>query len=47
VNRLIGDQQADATTKYTFTVVKPYKANSPLQPSGLIGPVKISSIEGR
>ncbi len=44
VNRLIGDQQPDATTKYTFTVVKPYKANSPLQPSGLIGPVTISSI---
>ena len=46
VNRLIGDQQPDATTKYTFTVVKPYKANSPLQPSGLIGPVTISSIGG-
>jgi hypothetical protein len=44
VNRLIGDQQPDATTKYTFTVVKPYKANSPLQPSGLIGPVTISSV---
>ncbi len=46
VNRLIGDQQPDVTTKYTFTVVKPYKANSPLQPSGLIGPVTISSIGG-
>jgi hypothetical protein len=44
VNRLIGDQQPDATTKYTFTVVKPYKANSPLLPSGLIGPVTISSV---
>ena len=43
VNRLIGDQQPDAETKYTFTAVKPYKANSPLQPSGLIGPVTISS----
>ncbi|MBS1805180.1 MAG: glycoside hydrolase [Acidobacteria bacterium] len=43
VNRLIGDQQPDAKTKYTFTAVKPYKANSPLQPSGLIGPVTISS----
>ncbi len=41
VNRLIGDQQPDATTKYTFADVKPYKANSPLLPSGLLGPVTI------
>jgi hypothetical protein len=44
VNRLIGDQQPDATTKYTFTDVKPYKANSPLLASGLLGPVEITSI---
>jgi hypothetical protein len=43
VNRLIGDQQPDAV-KYTFTVIHPYKANSPLLPSGLIGPVQISSV---
>jgi hypothetical protein len=43
VNRLIGDQQLDATTKYTFADVKPYKANSPLLPSGLLGPVRIYS----
>jgi hypothetical protein len=41
VNRLIGDQQPDATTKYTFTTVKPYKANSPLQEAGLLGPVSV------
>ncbi len=41
VNRLIGDQQPEATTKYTFADVKPYKANSPLLPSGLLGPVKL------
>jgi hypothetical protein len=40
VNRLIGDQQPGAT-QYTFTVIHPYKANSPLLPSGLIGPVQI------
>jgi uncharacterized glyoxalase superfamily protein PhnB len=40
VNRLIGDQQPGAT-KYTFADVKPYKADSPLLPSGLLGPVKI------
>ena len=43
VNRLIGDQQPDATTKYTFADVKPYKANSPLLPSGLLGPVHLYS----
>ena len=43
VNRLIGDQQPDATTKYTFADVKPYKANSPLLPSGLLGPVRVLS----
>jgi hypothetical protein len=40
VNRLIGDQQPGAT-KYTFADVKPYKANSPLLPSGLLGPVAV------
>jgi (4-O-methyl)-D-glucuronate---lignin esterase len=43
VNRLIGDQQPGAV-KYTFADVKPYKANSPLLPSGLLGPVRIYSI---
>jgi hypothetical protein len=43
VNRLIGDQQPGATTKYTFADVKPYNANSPLLPSGLLGPVRIYS----
>jgi hypothetical protein len=41
VNRLIGDEQPDAKVKYTFADVRPYKANSPLLPSGLIGPVKL------
>lgn len=40
VNRLIGDQQPGAT-RYTFADVKPYKANSPLLPSGLLGPVSV------
>ena len=44
VNRLIGDQQPDATTKYTFTTVKPYKAQSPLLSSGLLGPVSLYSV---
>jgi hypothetical protein len=38
VNRIIGDLQPSAK-KYTFTVVESYKADSPLLPSGLLGPV--------
>jgi len=40
VNRLIGDEQPGAT-KLTFADVKPYKADSPLLPSGLLGPVTV------
>jgi len=40
VNRLIGDQQSGAK-QYTFTAQKPYKANSPLAASGLLGPVRV------
>jgi hypothetical protein len=47
VNRLIGDQQPDAAKKYTFTTFQPYKANSPLLPSGLMGPVRILSVSQR
>lgn len=46
VNRLIGDEQPGAT-KFTFTVVKPYKANSPLLPSGLLGPVTLIRCDAR
>ena len=44
VNRLIGDQQPYAVKKYTFTDFAPYKADSHLLPSGLLGPVRISEI---
>jgi hypothetical protein len=44
VNRLIGDEQPNVKTKYTFADVKPYKADSPLLPSGLIGPVHVYSM---
>ena len=40
VNRLIGDLQPGAT-KYTYADVAPYKADSPLLPSGLLGPVTV------
>ncbi|HEV2269751.1 MAG TPA: glycosyl hydrolase [Steroidobacteraceae bacterium] len=42
VNRLIGDQQPGAT-KFTFTTYKPYGADAPLLPSGLLGPVRLLS----
>jgi hypothetical protein len=45
VNRLIGDQQPDAATKYTVADTKPYTADSPLQVSGLLGPVRIVRTE--
>jgi hypothetical protein len=41
VNRLIGDQQPDVKEKLTYTTQAFYQANSPLLPSGLLGPVQI------
>lgn len=46
VNRLIGDEQPGAT-KYTYADVHPYKADSPLLLSGLIGPVTVVSEKRR
>ena len=40
VNRLIGDAQPGAT-KITFTAMPTYRADAPLRPSGLIGPVTL------
>jgi hypothetical protein len=47
VNRLIGDQQFYAVKKYTFTDFAPYKVDSPLLPSGLLGPVRLLSVTAR
>ena len=41
VNRIIGDAQPGTTQKYTFTTMPFYQANSPLLPSGLLGPVTV------
>jgi hypothetical protein len=46
VNRLIGDQQPGAV-QYTFTTFKPYRADSPLLPSGLLGPVRLIASKSR
>ncbi len=44
VNRMIGDQQPWSIRKYTFADFSPYKADSPLLPSGLLGPVRLYSV---
>ena len=41
INRLVGDQQPGAT-KITWINFEPYQANTPLKPSGLLGPVTVS-----
>ncbi len=43
VNRMIGDQQPWSLKKYAFADFTPYKADSPLLPSGLLGPVRLLS----
>ncbi len=42
VNRLIGDAQPDAK-RVTWTAIPTYRADAPLRPSGLIGPVTLEA----
>jgi len=42
-NRVIGDQQPNAKKQYAWLDYRPFKANTPLLPSGLLGPVKLLS----
>lgn len=44
VNNLIGDMQPGVTNKKTYTTMEFYQADSPLQASGLLGPVKLVSL---
>ena len=41
-NRIIGDLQPDAPRKWTYTASNWYTADSPLLPSGLLGPVTLT-----
>ena len=43
-NRLIGDAQPGVTRHYTWTNIKKFSSSSPLLTSGMLGPVRLTSI---
>ena len=45
MNRLVGDEQTPAANRTTFTTTKSWNAKTRLRPSGLLGPVTVSTGE--
>ncbi len=45
INRLIGDKQPDCPKSIGFTPMPFFKADSPLHEAGLIGPVRVETLE--
>jgi len=46
-NRIIGDRQPNATKKYAWLDYKPFRADTPLLESGLLGPVGLYSMTSK
>ena len=46
-NRLIGDLSLPAEKRFTWTTRNPFKKDSPLLPSGLLGPVRLLTESGQ
>lgn len=46
-NRIIGDAQPGITRRFTHTNIRKFTKDSPLLPSGLLGPVRLTATETR